>query len=139
MKFIILGSLCLLSYEDIRYKTVPIWQLAILGIVCGINMAYTGDLMKKIPADILWGFVFGVGILLISVLTGWIGAGDGIVMLFLGIGLGAVKMINIFCMALVFMAVGAGILIMCRKIYFKYQMPFIPFIFLAAMGVMLCG
>ena len=27
IKFMILGSLLLLAYEDFKYKTVPIWQL----------------------------------------------------------------------------------------------------------------
>ena len=91
------------------------------------------------PKDSLWGVLFGVAILLVSVITGWIGAGDGVVLLLLGLGRGGVEMINIFLIALLLMAVSAGILMVCRGIHLKYEMPLIPFIFLAAMGVMLCG
>lgn len=139
IKFMILGSLLLLAYEDFKYKTVPIWQLVILGILCGINLVYTGISIHEMPKDSLWGVLFGVAILLVSVITGWIGAGDGVVLLLLGLGRGGVEMINIFLIALLLMAVSAGILMVCRGIHLKYEMPLIPFIFLAAMGVMLCG
>lgn len=139
IKVMILGSLLMLSYEDFRYKTVPIWQLVILGILCGINLAYAGILMHEMPKDSLWGVLFGVAILLISVITGWLGAGDGVVLLLLGLGLGGVKMIKIFLTALLLMAVSAGILMVRRGIHLKYEMPLIPFIFLAAVEVMLCG
>lgn len=138
MKFIILGGLCLLSYEDIQNQSVSIWQLMIFGIVCMGNVIKTGISMYEVSQGSLLGILFGTAVLMLLILTKQLGIGDGIVLFCLGLGLGGVAMMRIFLAAMFLMAVVSGILLLFGRISRKYEMPFIPFLFLSALGVILC-
>lgn len=150
MKIMILGVLGLLSYEDIRRKTVPIWQLVVLGVLCVAYTIHNNILCNETSYNCIWysntllpgislnnlcGILFGSVVLIICTLTGCIGLGDSIVYLLLGIGFGGVSMINIFILSLLFMGVGAVIMLIFKRIHIKSEIPLMPYILLAAIKV----
>lgn len=137
MKIMIFVVLGLLAYEDIQHKTVPVWQLGILGILCVICMVHSNILQQRISTDSLLGIIFGSSVLILCALTGWIGIGDGIVFLMLGIGFGGISMINIFVLSMLMMGAGAVFMIIFRAVNIKSEISLMPYILLASLEVLL--
>lgn len=137
MKIMIFVVLGLLAYEDIRYKTVPVWQLGILGALCVICMVHSNILLQQIPVDSMLGIIFGSSVLILCALTGWIGIGDGIVFLMLGIGFGGISMVNIFVLSMLMMGAGTVFMLILRIVNIKSEIPLMPYILLAALEVLL--
>lgn len=103
MTGVIMAVLGLLAAEDLKYKAVTVWKLVLFGLVCTIQAVRTGILRQSIEADTLLGVLFGVMILLICVWTKQLGAADGIIILFLGLVGGIVRILGIFLAALLLM------------------------------------
>jgi Flp pilus assembly protein protease CpaA len=131
--------LLILSYEDIKLKTVPVWQLAGLGIFCVINELLRKTLPEFTADGCLAGAFIGAAILLFSILTDMIGKGDGIAFLCLGVAFGGTELIKIVLLSLGLICVAAVILIIFKRVHKKTRLAFMPYIFLAVLGVVLCG
>jgi leader peptidase (prepilin peptidase)/N-methyltransferase len=131
--------LLILSYEDIRLKTVPLWQLAGLGVFCVINEIIRKTLPEFTADSCLAGAFIGAAILLFSILTDMIGKGDGIVFVCLGVAFGGMELIRIVLLSLGLICIAALILIIFKKVKKKTRLAFMPYIFLAVLGVVLCG
>ena len=126
MAGVIMAVLGLLAAEDLKYKAVTVWKLVLFGLVCTIQAVRTGILRQSIEADTFLGVLFGVMVLLICVWTKQLGAADGIIILFLGLVGGIVRILGIFLMGLCGL-----ILMMTGRVDKKTSMPVIPFVFLA--------
>ena len=105
--------------------------LVLFGLVCTIQAVRTGILRQSIEADTFLGVLFGVMVLLICVWTKQLGAADGIIILFLGLVGGIVRILGIFLAALLLMGLCGLILMMTGRVDKKTSMPVIPFVFLA--------
>ena len=131
MAGVIMAVLGLLAAEDLKYKAVTVWKLVLFGLVCTIQAVRTGILRQSIEADTFLGVLFGVMVLLICVWTKQLGAADGIIILFLGLVGGIVRILGIFLAALLLMGLCGLILMMTGRVDKKTSMPVIPFVFLA--------
>ena len=123
MAGVIMAVLGLLAAEDLKYKAVTVWKLVLFGLVCTIQAVRTGILRQSIEADTFLGVLFGVMVQL--------GAADGIIILFLGLVGGIVRILGIFLAALLLMGLCGLILMMTGRVDKKTSMPVIPFVFLA--------
>ena len=123
MAGVIMAVLGLLAAEDLKYKAVTVWKLVLFGLVCTIQAVRTGILRQSIEADTFLGVLFGVMVLLICVWTKQLGAADGIIILFLGLVGGIVRILGIFLAALLLMGLCGLILMMTGRVDKKPSMP----------------
>lgn len=131
----ILGSslLTFCSLEDIRYKKIRIIYPAVWGCAgCVLHMAG-----GQFP-HLLVGCLPGLALLGISWATGGaVGAGDGVIVTVMGIFAGFWNSLLLLFWALAAAAViGCGMMTV-GKWGRKKQIPFVPFLWAAYMGVML--
>lgn len=133
----ILGSslLTFCSLEDIRHKRIRIIYPVIWGCAgCVLHMA-GGQFLP-----VLIGCLPGLALLGISWVTrGAVGMGDGVIVMVMGIFTGFWSSLLFLFWALAAAAViGCGMMI-SGKWGRKKQIPFVPFLWAAYMGVTLCG
>ncbi|MCM1257933.1 MAG: prepilin peptidase [Roseburia sp.] len=127
--YLLLGTLGFHSLEDIKSKEITLMVTlgsAMAGLIC--HIVYQSQSIYSM----LGGMVFGGLILLFAILSrGKIGPGDGMVFMLTGLYLGVEE--NLALMLLSFFLAGCWAFI---AIFFlhrdkKEKMPFIPFLFLA--------
>ncbi len=112
-----------LSYFDMKKRTIPVWLLVILGIV----MLLCRILLVR---DSFWSMAGGacIGVLFLCV-SRWtkeaIGYGDSLLILLLGIYLGAISAIELVFWAMVLSSL--GFLVLTRR----KEMAFVPFLCVA--------
>lgn len=125
---IVFGYLCLLSFYDLKYRSVP--HLALMGgsvsafIIAGGNLLITG----KDWWDIAAGLIPGGFILIIAYLTGKIGYGDGWLLLIVGLVLGYRSSIILFLSSLLLISAMSITLILIKKAKKEMELPYIPFL-----------
>lgn len=114
------------------------WPLALIFIAVAVALHFIqGD--KEIW-DILAGLFLGTGLLFVSWATKEaLGYGDGMVVAACGAALGFVTVVHLFLLALMFAAVWSGILLVFRKAGRKDSVPFVPFLLLAQICIVMQG
>lgn len=114
------------------------WPLSLIFIAVAVALHFIqGD--KEIW-EILAGLFLGVGLLFISWATKEaLGYGDGMVVAACGAALGFVTVLHLFLLALMFAAVWSGILLVFRKAGRKDSFPFVPFLLLAQICIVIQG
>lgn len=123
ISFIFIG-IC--AVEDIRKKEIPVAILALFGI---LSLFYIGVLGEKEWMDVIFSFIPGAFLLLLSLCTREsIGYGDGLVTLVLGILVGLEGCLAAVMIGLLSSAVSALVLLICRKVKGKSRIPFVPFL-----------
>lgn len=132
---ILMGILFLLSIEDIRYKSIRLWEL----IVCiGIAVSYScfSDLhrLKYIVISIL---IFCI-LLWVNAVTKCFGIGDILVIFMLNCVKGIVFSLIVFGMAITLAAVISLFLYIRKKVQLKSTVPFIPYISICTLGAIIC-
>lgn len=137
MKLVEGVCLCVMSAEDIRKRTIPLWMLAgccaALGMYPLWRLARTGGLeVRNVTGALLPGIV----LLAVSVLTHKAGYADGIVLLFLGMACGAERIVQVFLCSLLLMSGVSILLFLGKKVQKTTALPFLPFLFA---GWLICG
>lgn len=124
------------SAEDICHKSIVIKELIIMGTISTGYMLWRGKLMQ-------WDMLAAVGLLIvmffISRLTGCLGLGDIVILGILTEIKGGIFIMRVFVLAVSLLFISALGLVIFRKADRKYTIPFVPYIFVSALGVMLCG
>lgn len=127
MRLVAGGFLLLLTGYDIRYKTIPVIPVIVMGGMLLTYRVWNGTGWMELLGGCLPGVIF----LLISLLTREkIGSGDGLVLLALGCGFAIEEVVGIVGMALFFAAIVAIVLLVVKKASRKTEIPFVPFLFL---------
>lgn len=129
--------LLVLSLFDIKKKEIPLWGTGILLIpaVCAVVMAGKGNTNLII---LLSGIAVGIFVIITAAVTnGKIGIGDGLVLCVLGLALGFIKTCILFLSALFLAAFFSGIMLLFKKCGLKSTVPFLPFLFISYLGVIL--
>ena len=127
MRLVAGGFLLLLTGYDIRYKTIPVIPVIVMGGMLLTYRVWNGTGWMELLGGCLPGGIF----LLISLLTREkIGSGDGLVLLALGCGFAIEEVVGIVGMALFFAAIVAIVLLVVKKASRKTEIPFVPFLFL---------
>lgn len=136
MTVIILIWLFLCSFQDIRKKKI---HIILIGAGCLCILLYSFVLADVSIISRLAGLSLGIFMLLINLITrGQIGAGDGLIVSIMGMGLGFSQMAFILANSLFGSAVFAIGLIIFRKAGRKRAIPFIPFLLIGYIGGLLC-
>ncbi len=134
-KLSVLAMFGVCSFEDIRDKQIPVWQLAcfiIEGILWWILW------WKQPLPEFLSGILPGAAVLLMAAAThGSIGEGDGILLMAAGIFLGASCTVRLFMYAVFFSSGCAVFLFTIKKKSRDYEMPFVPFLLISFVGELL--
>lgn len=128
--------LMFLSVEDIRYKSIHVYKLIILSLAAVLYRIVVGHITLS-GGIIEMSFWIILGLL--SFITGFIGTGDVIVLFILTCIMGQTFAALVFILAVSIMSVSMAGRMFFKKTNLKRSVPFIPYIFLSAMGVLLCG
>lgn len=128
----VLTVLSICSYEDIKHRKVHT-GLLLLFTIEGILFWVFAE--KRQVVGLVQAALPGLFVLLFSFLTKEsIGEGDGMLLLGIGLLLGGACAFRIFLYALFFSACYAVFLLIIRKKNRKYEIAFVPFMFLAYIG-----
>lgn len=130
--FLAVESIC-----DIRKKEISLWTI----IVFGAGGAAAGAAESLLGGEVILSWIPGLfpGLFLIlaaKVTREGIGYGDGAVLMVSGMYLGFVYTLNLLLCGLLLSALAAVFLITVKKAGRKYQIPFLPFLFLGYCVVM---
>lgn len=127
--------LFLSSIKDIKSRQISM-TLMILGmVVLFMCIPFRGDLSM---IDGLLGTAVGFIMIGIGKLTRWkIGMGDGIVLILTGMGVGFWENIVTLLYSLFIIFIFTVILLLMKKITSKTTLPFVPFLFLGYLGMIL--
>lgn len=137
---VIILTLAVLAVEDVKMKSIDVRCIAGIGLVslaygvirCAVWSAKCSLIL------IIAGIVFVGFLLIMSVVLKAIGLGDVAVLCMLILAKGVVFAVSTFMLAVTIMAVVVILLLTMRKLRRKDKVAFVPYIALAAMGVMIC-
>ena len=132
-KVVLFLWLLLCSWQDIKDQ-----QISIILIAAGFVALFVVSLIQGQLA--LWERIAGVGIgfillILNKVTRGQIGIGDGLIFCVIGISLGFIVNSILLIYSLFIAAIFSGLYMIIKKANRKTTIPFVPFIFIASMGV----
>ena len=128
-KFVILSFwLGILAMFDLRWKRVPIWLLAVGGIIMTAMSFYQYKCEIKGIAELIWGWIPGALLLLMAVVTKKAGIADGIVLLLLSMSLDYRECIVSFVFSFLFMSFVSLLLLVLGKVKGNSKLPYIPFL-----------
>ena len=128
------------SVEDIRLRSIDFKGIMIV-ITAGIiyRVLYILLFREVEIYSIFTGIMIIAGTGIYSVKTGNIGMGDVTVILFIGVVKGLEFALVSTMMALTGVSLSGIICVIRKKIAGKASLPFIPFLGISTLGVMLCG
>ena len=137
---VIIIVLAVLSVEDVKMKSIDVRCIAGIGsvsLIYGIiRCAFYG--VKWNVTLIVAGIVFVGFLLVMSVVIKAIGLGDVAVLCMLIPVKDVVFVVSVFILAVTIMAVVVTGLLIAHRLRRKDKVAFVPYIALAAMGVMVC-
>lgn len=123
---VLLGSLAVLGWIDIKQKMIPVVPVVATGIMLLLYRLWEGNSFEGVAAGLLPGAV----LLLLAFCTGEsIGSGDGLVVCMVGAGCGLENTVAVLGMALVCVALLAIVLLAAGKAGRKTELPFLPCVF----------
>lgn len=119
--------LIMLSFCDIRKKSVPVWLL-LLGAALAGGIAVWGEAWEETRIlSILRALIPGALLFFLAAGTGKAGCADGIVLMVLGIVEGYQGCL-IICMGSLFLAaLFSGVLLLAKRVRRNTKIPFVPF------------
>ncbi len=135
LNIVLIVILFLLSIEDIRHKSIRLWEL----IICiGISVSYS-------CVSDLYGFkhmiisipIFCI-LLWVNAVTKCFGMADILVIFVLNCVKGVFFSIVVFGMAITLAAIVNLFLYIRKKVQLKSTIPFIPYISICTLGAMIC-
>lgn len=136
LNVILIVILLLLSIEDIKYKSIRLWELIVCICISVVYSCFSNLYgLKYIIISIAF---FGV-LLWVNMAAKYFGAADIFVIFMLNCVKGAFFSFVVFGMSITLAAVVNIFLCIRRKVQLKSTIPFIPYISICAVGVMICG
>ena len=123
------------TVEDIRKKSVSLLWIVIAGILaCGFTIATQNVEVK----EILMGLAIGIAVMLLGYFTNCIGVGDGAVLTVIGVLIGGKLSLGVFLIGMTLAAFISLILLLFKRVALKQEIPFVPYMLVAYLGVILC-
>ncbi len=127
--------LAFLSYEDYRYRSISAVRLVIIMFLAVLYRCFNPEMDIY---NICAGISVLAGMLIYCRITGNIGAADIVVIAFLGIMRGTMFAIASMMAAFIILLLAASLRILVKRINGKREVPFIPYLGVGVLGVMLC-
>lgn len=134
-QLILSGMLGLYAVEDIRRKKISVRYLCFFA-AAGIAI----NIFQKAVSvqDMLLGAAVGLAVIVVSLLTrGSIGLGDGFLLMTAGIFLGGSRGLELLFISLLYAALVSLGMMVFRKWKRKREIPFVPFLFLGYLTILL--
>lgn len=132
VKILVASLLGFAGIVDLKWKKVNLLFLIpyiIAGILC--NLKY----QLLAPISIVGGMVIGIVMIGIGMITkGKIGIGDGIILIVTGLFLGFFDNLFLLLSATFLAAMIGALLLLIKGVNKNYEIPFIPFLFIAFIG-----
>ena len=136
--YIVLSTLIVMSFIDIKTREIPDSVHVIILILALISFAPVDNIMWQ--SKLIGAVIISVPLLIIALLTGGIGGGDIKLFFVLGLLLGVGRIAIAFFVGTVLAGlVGLIILIVMKKQGRKYELPFGPFIAIGTFVAMVAG
>ena len=142
---IIMGIICMIylgynAYVDIKFKEIPV-NIALITSVVGVVLTFLATIISGIMSvemifsvvkTLIISLIPGVVLYLVSKITNQIiGYGDAMVVGVIGLYLGAKNVVNIMLIAFFIAGLIALYEIVIMKKNKRYEMPFVPFLFVS--------
>lgn len=122
-EWIMCGVLAGFAVYDLKWKKVKMTAVALLGAGAVLYRIFTGTG----ASELVLGLLPGIVLLVVSFVTKEsIGQGDGMVLCILGVFCGAKQAVAILGMAFTLCALLAVILLACKRVTKKTELPFLP-------------
>ncbi len=131
--FISIVLLVFCCYFDIKNKSIPSNLLIVGVVVTALDMLLQGLLgnYQEILFDRIMGAIPGAMLLVLYFITNKkVGLGDGILLITLGLLLGFGNILVIFCIGIFLQSLLACFLLVTKKADKQTQIPFVPFLML---------
>lgn len=127
--------LLIAGYLDIRYRKIPIKLIfiALIGVLSLMLITKEWNLIRISTGIGIGGFLLAVN----KLTNGQIGIGDGILFCITGLALGGGNNLLLLFWSLVITCIIAIILLMIKKVSSGQELPFIPFVLVSYIGIML--
>ena len=134
-KAIVVLFLIFETVEDVRKKSISLLWIVITGVLaCGFTIVTENVEIK----EIIIGIAIGIAIMLLGYFTNCIGVGDGAVLTVIGILIGGKLSLGVFVVGMTLAATISLVLLMFRRVALKQEIPFVPYMLIAYLGVILC-
>ena len=134
-QILLLGVLGFFAIEDIRKKQISVMQL-LLSAGMGIGLIFWKG--QNTLVGMMLGAMIGLVIIGVGILTReGIGLGDGFVFMVTGIFLGPADNVKLLFLSLLYAAIFSLGILVCKKGNRKREIPFIPFVFLGYLTIVL--
>lgn len=135
MKIILGGVLFACAIIDIKSKKISLVVLGITFVWVLIVLPFRKDISC---IEGLGGFLVGITLFGINRVTReQIGLGDACLFCIMGVGLGFWDNLNLLLYSLLLAAIFSAGLILIKKVGKRYAIPFVPFVLLGYIGVLL--
>lgn len=119
----------ILAGIDARCKYVPVWLLAVIGVIVTVVSEYGNWKGSLRVAELLWSVFPGIVLVMVAVFTKMAGWADGVVLMMLGIQAGFRTSAISFALGLVCISVVSLVLLTLRKVNKNTKLPFLPFLY----------
>lgn len=132
----VLGSYLLIC-GIVDWKNRKVWIVP--WVVMTVWMLLALLWLGRSPIMLLYGVLPGGILIAVSGVTrGHIGLGDGLLVLTIGMYLGAMNTFLALLSGMVLAAITGAVLLIVRKVGWKYTMPFVPYLCIGYWVVVLC-
>ncbi len=120
--------LAVMSFWDIRRRTVPVWMLW-TGAAAAAGMAFLGWFGGNFSFfDLCRALAPGAMLLIVAAATGKAGYADGVVLMILGAASGYKDSLAVLFCGLFLIALFSGFMLMLRRVKRNTKIPFVPFL-----------
>lgn len=132
--------LAILSYKDIRSRTVPVTWLILMGAVIPVmyvcDYKAGGEIIQY--SQIVLSIIIAIIFILLSVFTPLIGEADGIIIGYVCLLSDVYIAVFTVLISFIMLAVSGGICVAAKKMKIKTAVPYIPFLLSAYMLTLFC-
>ena len=132
--------LAILSYKDIRSRTVPVMWLILMGAVIPVmyvcDYKAGGEIIQY--SLIVLSIIIAIIFILLSVFTPLIGEADGIIIGYVCLLSDVYIAVFTVLISFIMLAVSGGIWVAAKKMKIKTAVPYIPFLLSAYMLTLFC-
>lgn len=128
-----LGVLGIAAWQDKKSLSISRKFLFVAGVVAIFGRHLLADEHNTVAE---WGLSIlpGVFLLLSGWLSGWqIGAGDGVIVLVMGLWLGFAKTLVVLLTGMLFCSIFCGVLVFFKRAERRTEIPFVPFLLAACL------
>lgn len=138
VKTVFLIYLLIISISDVKERKISLKILMLGGVITsfGVGMHL---IEKTVSYQYILGTIPGVVLIFIALMTRQVGIADGVIFVYIGLLLKYQESVAVVCVSVLIIAVFSAILLVIRKVERKHELPFIPFIAVGYLIILVIG